>query len=772
MHAVSAGIPRHVLSAIRSVPRHSTPFKVHNFLGFKRLCSTRGLCHAHLSATDRPAALSSVVDDDKRAKKEHKKDKRDKKKKKKKDKKQKKDKKSTSVDDAPGNTDRSTAPPSISGLDSLLNPTQPGSLHQSVLSMPSVLNVPTAPLLLSPLSTTSSSTMPLFRPLQERAKSAVALGNLKPPPPAMEPVQASVKPPSPPPPPVEQSTPLPLNITIPTASVPDTDDAKALSARNKKKKKRKRVRAVVVTPTEEDAKWVQCDKCKKWRTVPEELDLTAMSNKAWYCPMNDWDVRYASCDVPEEVVEPKVKKAKIDDDNDDMEDFPATPKAMGGTAAPAALAQDTAQSQSSASASMSLASSTFTKSEPEKKEVKLTKKQRAKLKASQPRGQKAASAAGAVSSPGAKEIEWVQCDVKSCGKWRVVPSSIDISSLPIKWYCSLNTWAPSLANCSVRFIQNEISQLNKQVKAPELMPVLEWAQCEKCNKWRKLPAHVKSANLPDKWYCSLNHWNPAYDMHAMKCDVLMAAGHCRVASCSVPEETDQEHVPARAPIPIGPRPKRGKLCYRELLYAGNGQLRKESSTLSFEYEGKLYHRDDQYRNSSMYLAPSASGPPKPSADEVQDCTNAIDSTDSSAGLSQPEEDHLKYLLHGILKADTEQAGKSMLDLVAALHNDKAVVRHPPVYYSYATVARAVQAMVASGDMEEFRDDRLVTVTVPMQISSYASAYYVAGESNHENRTWKERHTGPHLLYRRRIQYKKPLKLAKPWKQQGFAGWGA
>ncbi|ETW09984.1 hypothetical protein, variant [Aphanomyces invadans] len=688
--------------------------------------------------------------------------------------------------------------------------------------MPSVLNVPTAPLLLSPLSTTSSSTMPLFRPLQERAKSAVALGNLKPPPPAMEPVQASVKPPSPPPPPVEQSTPLPLNITIPTASVPDTDDAKALSARNKKKKKRKRVRAVVVTPTEEDAKWVQCDKCKKWRTVPEELDLTAMSNKAWYCPMNDWDVRYASCDVPEEVVEPKVKKAKIDDDNDDMEDFPATPKAMGGTAAPAALAQDTAQSQSSASASMSLASSTFTKSEPEKKEVKLTKKQRAKLKASQPRGQKAASAAGAVGSPGAKEIEWVQCDVKSCGKWRVVPSSIDISSLPIKWYCSLNTWAPSLANCSVEnpsdveslwqskavkssppptkqtaaaanrqgksSPRNQSVQLQgsvptvvdvvatlplssvdsasvdsplgkaKKVKAPELMPVLEWAQCEKCNKWRKLPAHVKSANLPDKWYCSLNHWNPA------------------VASCSVPEETDQEHVPARAPIPIGPRPKRGKLCYRELLYAGNGQLRKafteESSTLSFEYEGKLYHRDDQYRNSSMYLAPSASGPPKPSADEVQDCTNAIDSTDSSAGLSQPEEDHLKYLLHGILKADTEQAGKSMLDLVAALHNDKAVVRHPPVYYSYATVARAVQAMVASGDMEEFRDDRLVTVTVPMQISSYASAYYVAGESNHENRTWKERHTGPHLLYRRRIQYKKPLKLAKPWKQQGFAGWGA
>ena len=33
--------------------------------------------------------------------------------------------------------------------------------------------------------------------------------------------------------------------------------------------------------------------------------------------------------------------------------------------------------------------------------------------------------------------QWVQCD--NCKKWRKLNSSTDILSLPIKWYCRLNT---------------------------------------------------------------------------------------------------------------------------------------------------------------------------------------------------------------------------------------------------------------------------------------------------------------------------------------------
>ena len=36
-----------------------------------------------------------------------------------------------------------------------------------------------------------------------------------------------------------------------------------------------------------------------------------------------------------------------------------------------------------------------------------------------------------------------------------------------------------------------------------------WAQCEACDKWRKLPLTVDVDSLPDQWYCSLNVWEDA-----------------------------------------------------------------------------------------------------------------------------------------------------------------------------------------------------------------------------------------------------------------------
>lgn len=38
---------------------------------------------------------------------------------------------------------------------------------------------------------------------------------------------------------------------------------------------------------------------------------------------------------------------------------------------------------------------------------------------------------------------------------------------------------------------------------------VEWAMCDRCGKWRKLPAHVAPSSLPAKWYCSMTTWNPA-----------------------------------------------------------------------------------------------------------------------------------------------------------------------------------------------------------------------------------------------------------------------
>jgi len=49
-----------------------------------------------------------------------------------------------------------------------------------------------------------------------------------------------------------------------------------------------------------------------------------------------------------------------------------------------------------------------------------------------------------------------------------------------------------------------------------------WAQCEKCQKWRILPASVDKDKLPDPWFCEMNTYDPKRN------------------SCEAPEQTVQE----------------------------------------------------------------------------------------------------------------------------------------------------------------------------------------------------------------------------------------
>lgn len=494
-----------------------------------------------------------------------------------------------------------------------------------------------------------------------------------------------------------------------------------------------------------DAKWVQCDSCKKWRTVPKAIDLNAMPER-WYCEMNTWDAAFASCAVDEEgAVDASATKQKSTSHSKKSKSRSKNAKAPASdpvvpTVGVAAVASDGGVSSpspvhgsyaSKATAVQSVAAdvsgASASKTGGSKKPDKQSKKRKLKLKLKEKY----------------REVKWVQCENAQCGKWRVVPSSIDFSLLPAVWFCYLNSWAPELAKCSAAnppevevFLMKSHSKKStappppssssgsrpsKKLKAggeaavsspdgaaaaataltlagvtgdvptkppkPAKVPkggvnppvatssqssvvasgvadillgtgtagsngsatsagvssgkgsnavaelpvssssalsaagknrkglkpmdgikktVLEWAQCEKCNKWRKLPQHIKSSTLPDKWFCSMNHWDPVR------------------ASCAVPEEVDQEPLGA-SPLPSsqnwypmpghigsgaaqgGVRPKRSKLSYSELLYASTGHLRKtytsESSTLSFEYNGRVYHRDDQYKDSSMYVCP-------------------------------------------------------------------------------------------------------------------------------------------------------------------------
>ncbi|KAH7647481.1 hypothetical protein FG379_000697 [Cryptosporidium bovis] len=41
--------------------------------------------------------------------------------------------------------------------------------------------------------------------------------------------------------------------------------------------------------------------------------------------------------------------------------------------------------------------------------------------------------------------------------------------------------------------------------------LVDWAQCELCKKWRKLPPGLNPSTLPDEWVCSMNTWDPFFN---------------------------------------------------------------------------------------------------------------------------------------------------------------------------------------------------------------------------------------------------------------------
>ncbi|DAZ99104.1 TPA: hypothetical protein N0F65_008409 [Lagenidium giganteum] len=671
-----------------------------------------------------------------------------------------------------------------------------------------------------------------------------------------------------------------------SAGAGDTGKGK-LTSRSKKKKKPKRSEPKKHPETEaslapeeveeeeedeEEAKWVQCDECKKWRLVPRQLDLNSMPER-WYCHMNYWDKRFASCAVAEEVVEKKLKKrsssgsssttakrskARVKGKARPAKSAPAASSAaVAGASAPGTLTTTALSQQAvlgaagidatgagalavpyslkkSASLESHLSDKSGKKIDKQDKQDK-SKKRKLKLKLKEKY----------------REVKWVQCENAQCAKWRVVPSTVDFNMLPATWFCNLNTWATELAKCNtpnppeveaflaktqshtkraasarpakraktgdnadqtaassglgalvdiantrpakhgkgLKFIAGpaaleagahqgasaadggaslaivaptgpasaEPSQSRKAKPDVVNKTVLEWAQCEKCNKWRKLPHHIKSSTLPDKWYCSMNHWDPAR------------------AACSIPEEVDQEPVDA-SPLPSsqnwypmpgqvsgsqgaygtvgGFRSKRGKLSYSELLYASTGQLRKtytaESSTLSFEYEGTTNLRDDQYKDSSMYVSTSSLANSSLTEDG-QEKPDDQGSMDPAAQVAPMEE------LAPLLLDKLSVRKNAIADIVDQVNErNKATGVDKPSTYSLAIIVATLNHLVHKGEVEKVEERVCDDDEVEDQRKRKKKKTGIDGSVATGSVTTMA------LIYYRRLP-KRPLKASKLWK---------
>ena len=139
---------------------------------------------------------------------------------------------------------------------------------------------------------------------------------------------------------------------------------------------------------------------------------------------------------------------------------------------------------------------------------------------------------------------------------------------------------------------NQISSESKDDSKDE--DNVEWVQCDKCEKWRKLPPDISADELPDIWNCSLNTWKPAS------------------ASCDADEDkADAQHHEVGASEWQLRQSHAGKYSYRQMIFGSGARKhnrpvseRSRAAESLFTQPGpdeENPHPTTQYSKSSAFL---------------------------------------------------------------------------------------------------------------------------------------------------------------------------
>lgn len=280
--------------------------------------------------------------------------------------------------------------------------------------------------------------------------------------------------------------------------------------------------------TSEQVNWVQCDRCGVWRGVPMEISTDSLPEK-WFCENNTWWPALASCRVPEET----------------WSETPGVPPpgvtsllnaGMLGGEGIGDLDDDgaTMQSEYSMVDGSSVHGASMGKS---------------RRNRSRNRGDKKARYVG----------DGFNDDASMKSKSRRRPRV----SLAAK-RLAVETAAAQSATASLGGIEQQ--KPADQVK---------WAQCEACKKWRIVPSFVDVEQLPERWYCEMNEWDPQH------------------AHCDAAEQT----APVKGLVPWANRSN--KLSYRDLILGAWGG-RRANSISSTAMRQAARASDSRFKGSSMY----------------------------------------------------------------------------------------------------------------------------------------------------------------------------
>ena len=262
--------------------------------------------------------------------------------------------------------------------------------------------------------------------------------------------------------------------------------------------------------SEDDHHWVQCDSCSKWRVLPALVDVDALP-KNWYCKLNIYDSIRNNCEAVEQTA---------------MEVAKTKRKAKRKLARLARLESSISIQPIPEVCSVA---DVPPKEERHKKKVGRPPKDRKEgvIKKEGKKREKDERNKGASPVTLASDASGDQSPIEDSGSdsqrkleperkvVEVVKGPRDDADDETKECESLGVKhkgkRPRGRPAKEQFSSKEDRGSADKSSDPDNQ---EWVQCEKCEKWRRLPPQISAADLPDVWYCNMNTW----DSHAATCE--------------------------------------------------------------------------------------------------------------------------------------------------------------------------------------------------------------------------------------------------------------
>ena len=294
--------------------------------------------------------------------------------------------------------------------------------------------------------------------------------------------------------------------------------------------------------------WVQCDVCAKWRLIPSVKDLP----EKWYCQLNVTDPKRSICNAteqtPEEVARERKKAKKA-----------AARKLGRRSVSPAVVPRRNSSQKVKGSSDHGL----------DKKRNSLSLEK-------------------SISEDSVDNFQLFSKKKAIAPQASVKDEDSDTEVVAPQ---------PRKGRRGRRSNEEKGEVRGRRGKKEKEEKKQEWVQCEKCEKWRRLPRHIPAEDLPDKWYCSLNDWDP------------------RSASCAVQEDYKIEDEKEKDNIILTRNGQGGgtggsKLSFKNLIRRPNRNITErmratESIFSSHAAEAAGEQSGTQavvlYANSSMFL---------------------------------------------------------------------------------------------------------------------------------------------------------------------------